>query len=307
MTLLQLNYVVEIAEHGSINKAAKNLFVSQSSISSAIRDLEEEIGITIFHRNNKGAEFTDEGHRFFSHIKPIIDQEKKVKSLYSAKGGRVTLRLRVSSQHYPFSVQAFVQLLESVSQNKYDLQLKETSTYTIIENVSSGESDLGILFLSNTTKAFLKRILSSRDLEFHPLKAVPPHAYLRKGHPLAYKESISAHELDQFPYAIFDKDHSVSLNFSEEVVLTGFEPSQKTISINDRCAMYSVLAHSDAFSIGSGLLPEGFYDSDIVSIPIVAPVDQVQLGWIQQKGRILTQIAEDYIKILKAVLEQISG
>ena len=304
MTLLQLRYLIEIAECGSINKAAKNLFVSQSGISNALRELEEELGIAIFRRNNKGVEFTEEGLQFYEQIKPMMEMEKSILKRYAGKSGAAALRLRVSAQHYPFAVQAFVRFLQGIDRQKYDLQLRETNTYAIIDEVAGGESDLGILFLSNTIRAFIIKQLTARDLEFHFLKSVIPHAFMRRNHPLAGQAFISVDALEGYPYAVFDKERAISMNFSEEVVLNGFIPSAKSISLNDRCTMYSVLAHSDAYSLGSGLLPAGFSDPNIVAVPIKEPVDQVELGWIQQKGHPLSRAALAYLDILKDCLEE---
>ncbi|MDR1193160.1 MAG: LysR family transcriptional regulator [Peptococcaceae bacterium] len=308
MTLLQLRYLAEIAECGSINKAAKNLFVSQSGISSAIRELEEELGAVLFARNNKGVEFTDEGRRFFALIQPILEQEKKIQKLYAGKNGRPASRLRVSAHHYPFVSQAFALYLQSVEQTrgKYDLRLRETNTYYIIEDVAGGASDLGILFLSNVIEVFIRRLLASRGLTFHFLKAVTPHAFMRKGHPLAGRAPLEVRDLNDYPFVAFDQERAASLNFSEEMALTGFDPPQKLISLSDRHSCYDVMAGSDAISIGTGLLPAGFHHPDVIAVPIKSPGDQIKLGWIWKEDLPFSQEAEQFLGLLESCLASLS-
>lgn len=302
MTLIQLNYVIEIANSGSINKASKNLFVSQSCISSAIHDLEDELGIHIFVRTNKGVEFTEEGREFHSSIRPIVEQQQRILRMYASNNTSGALKLSVSTQHYPFSSQAFVRFLNGVTKERYTLRLKETHIQDIIDDVDNRQSDVGILFMSKNTEHFIKKALFVRDLEFTLLKRVRPHAFLGTHHPLAKKTSLTVSELEKYPFAVFDQGGAATTNFSEEIVLTGFIPSQKTIYVFDRNSVYNVLSHSDAFSLGSGLLPRGYCDPDVVSVPIESPGDEMQLGWIKQKYRTLPAPALEYITLLERCL-----
>ena len=308
MTLLQLRYLAEIAESGSINKASKNLFISQSSISNAIRELEDELGFVIFLRHNKGVEFTDEGRRFYESALPLLEQEKKLMKAYGKKSASFSPRLRISSHHYPFVTQAFIRCLQSInrSQNKYDFRLRETNTQYIIEDVAAESSDVGVLFLSNVIREFIERLLSERDLKFHPLKTVVPHAFIGKNHPLAHRQYLDVQELGNYPFVAFDQERAAFLHFSEEIALADFQPSQKMIFISDRASSYQVQAGTDAISVGTGLLPPGFHHPDIVAIPIRNPGDRIHLGWIQKKDTVLSQEANAFIEILKVCLEELN-
>ncbi|MDR1620947.1 MAG: LysR family transcriptional regulator [Synergistaceae bacterium] len=308
MTLLQLRYLAEIAESGSINKASKNLFISQSSISNAIRELEDELGFVIFSRHNKGVEFTDEGRRFYECALPLLEQEKKLMKAYSKKNASSSPRLRISSHHYPFVTQAFIRYLQSIdrNRNKYDLRLRETNTQYIIEDVARENSDVGVLFLSNVIREFIERLLSGSELNFHPLKTVVPHAFMGKNHPLAHREYLDVQELGNYPFIAFDQERPASLHFSEEIALVDFQPSQKIILATDRASSYDIEAGTDAISIGTGLLPPGFHHPDVVAIPIRNPGDQIHLGWIQKKDVALSQEAKTFIEMLKACLEELN-
>ncbi|MDR1977658.1 MAG: LysR family transcriptional regulator [Synergistaceae bacterium] len=307
MTLLQLHYLAEIAESGSINKASKNLFISQSSISNAIRELEDELGFVIFLRHNKGVEFTDEGRRFYDCVLPLLEQEKKIMKTYGDKNASLSPRLQVSSHHYPFVGQAFIRYLKSIdpSQNKYDLRLKETNTRLIIEDVATGNSDVGVLFLSNVIREYIQRLLSERDLEFHPLRTVVPHAFMGKNHPLAHRKCLDVQELGNYPFVAFDQERAAPLHFSEEIALADFQPSQRNILVSDRASAYNVEANTDAISVGTGLLPSGFHHPDVIAIPIGNPGDYIHLGWIQKKDTALGPEAQSFVDILKGCLKEL--
>jgi DNA-binding transcriptional LysR family regulator len=309
MTLLQLHYLAEIAKSGSISKASKKLFISQSSISNALRELEAELGFVIFLRHNKGVEFTEEGRRFYECALPLLEQEKKIMQTYGEKNIFHPPRLWISSHHYPFVSQAFVRYIQSIApnQSKYDLKLRETNTQYIIEDVATENCDLGVLFLSNIICEYIQRLLFERDLEFHLLKTIVPHAFVGKNHPLARQQYLDVQELGNYPYIAFDQERAASLHFSEEIVLADYQPSQKTILLTDRATCYNIVANTDAISIGTGLLPPGFHPADILSIPIKDPGDYIQLGWIQKKNSAFSPEAKAFIDILKICLEELGG
>ena len=155
MTFLQLNYISEIYNCGSINKAAQNLFVSQSSLSSSIRELEEEIGIQIFIRSNRGITLTEEGQEFLARIRPILEQQRKVERFYSDRNSEESARLSISAQRYPFCTKAFVEFLGRQEIVGYEFSFKETDMDKVIADVSGRKSDIGIIFLSDMTEKFM--------------------------------------------------------------------------------------------------------------------------------------------------------
>jgi len=302
MTLIQLGYIIEIAKVGSINKAAKNLFVSQSNISSAIRELEEEIGITIFYRTNKGVEFTEEGHTFYVNIRPIWEQQQKVVQMYSSKSTTSSLRLSISAHRYPFAVQAFVRLLNGMQHNSYVMRIKETNTHDIMKEVSSQQSDFGILFLSNSTEQFIRKALELWEMEFHLLKKIAPHVFIGDHHPLAGSDSIDIGQLSAYPFIMFDQKNSSFPYFAEEIIPEGFNPPQQIIYINDRSTAYNIMVNSQAYTLGTGLLPQNYGSNGVISIPIKGLSDEMQIGWIKLKNRELTPIAQEYIHWLESYL-----
>ena len=139
MTLKQLEYVVKVAECGTVSGAAKALFVAQPSLSAAIQELESEMHLTLFHRTNKGVIVTKEGEVFLSYARQILEQTALLESRY--KGDPVRKQaFCVSTQHYSFAVNAFVDLIRERGGDRYDFSLRETQTYEIIEDVHSAKA-----------------------------------------------------------------------------------------------------------------------------------------------------------------------
>ena len=298
MTLMQLEYIMEIYQCGSMNKAAQNLFVSQSAISTAIKELEEELGITIFVRSNRGISLTEEGQEFISKTHPLLQQAKEVELFYS-RNGQENPRLSISTQRYPFCAKAFVEFLKTQKDPNFRYGFKECPMGKVIEEVHTGKSDLGIIFLSDMTEVFLSKLFQSKNLAFHEMKRLRPHVFMNDGHPLAQYKEVPLSELRKYPFVIFSKKDENSLNFSEEAILNQNIDYNQIIYVNDRATAYNIIAHTTAISTGSGVLPVGYYDPRISAIPIAPPVCDMRIGWIAKKEEPLSQKANEFVIILE--------
>ena len=143
MTLTQLKYIIETAKAGTISRAAEKLYISQPSLTAAIRELEHEFGITIFQRTNKGIILTSEGEEFLGYARQVITQTSLMEERYSG-ATPVRHQFCVSTQHYSFAVEAFVELLKTYGGKTYDFRLRETQTYEIREEVAKRKCELGV-------------------------------------------------------------------------------------------------------------------------------------------------------------------
>lgn len=145
MTLQQLKYVITVAETGTITEAANRLYVSQPSLTNAIHELEKEMNIVIFNRTNKGITLSKEGDDFLGYARQVLEQAAILEDKYKGNPGGKK-QFCVSTQHYSFAVNAFVDLIKQYGQEEYDFSLRETQTYEIIEDVARLRSEIGILF-----------------------------------------------------------------------------------------------------------------------------------------------------------------
>lgn len=295
---------MEIYNCGSINKAAQKLFLSQSSLSSSIREIENEFNIKIFARSNRGIELTEDGKEFITHIRPILEQQKTIENYYADRDSNDYVSLSVASQRYPFCAKAFVLFIQNQEVMKYSLSYKEAEMDKVIESVSARKSEIGIIFISDITEKFMNRVFAANDLVFHELMRIKPHAFINVNHPLAVKESVKIKELFEYPYVAFSKKNNDSFNYSEEAVIPDIDRFKKIVYVNDRASNYNVLVHTDCVSTGSGILPEGYGDDRIKSIPIEDANDYMRLGWISLKDMAISQYAEEYINILKKIIKE---
>ena len=306
MTFQQLEYVVEISKCGSINKAAQKLFLSQSGISTAVRELEQELGIRIFARSNRGVEFTQEGKEFLSYAISLLEQKHRIEGLYKDSRDDAPMRFSVSCQRYPFCVDAFLRLLDIAEDNRYHFSIRETGMDAVIGDVYDHRSDIGIICLTDLTEKIIRRLLDSRELSFHELAAVSPCIYVRREHPLAHLASVTEKDLDGYPYVSFDHDQGVASDFFEEYPMVSLKKPAKCISVNNRATAMYVLARTDAFTTGSGLLSEPVCNPSVITIPLEGKTC-IHLGWIHGKNGKLSAQTEGFIHLLeKAVSDSIA-
>lgn len=219
MTLSQLRYAITVADSRSMNQAAQKLFISQPSLSAAIRELEDEVGIEIFRRTNRGIQVTPDGEEFVGYARQVVEQYALIEARYVDKE-KVKKKFGVSMQHYSFAVQAFVEMVRRFGMERYEFSIYETQTYDVIENVKNFRSELGILYLNDFNRKVLGKIFEENNLEFHELFDCQEYVYLWSGHPLAKKKEITLEDLEDYPFLSFDQGSNNSFYFAEEVFST---------------------------------------------------------------------------------------
>lgn len=294
LTLQQLRYAIEIANSGSMNEAAKRLFVSQPSLSNAIKELENELGITIFERNNRGISLSAEGVEFLGYARQIIEQTEFMEHRYTGKK-RSPIYFAISTQHYAFVVDAFARLMKEKQIVEHNFSLRETQTYEIIEDVRTLRSDLGILYINESNYKVMNKLFSDGNLKFTPLFNTHPHVYVRAGHILAGKESITVEDILPFPYVTFEQGDNSSLHFSEEML--SFTQIEKNIKVTDRATLTHLLLGSDSYTIGTGIMASELNVGGLVTIPFDSH-EVFTVGWIAHKDRKPSEIMSTYIEIL---------
>ncbi|HBQ26527.1 MAG TPA: LysR family transcriptional regulator, partial [Syntrophomonas sp.] len=265
MTLQQLRYIIKIVECGSITEAAKQLFISQPSLSNAVKELETELGIEIFYRTTKGISLSIDGTEFLSYARQVIEQTELLEQRYLGKKPSKQL-CSVSTQHYAFAVNAFVNLLKALDVDEYKFTLRETRTYEIIEDVKNLRSEIGIIYLSDFNKQVLNKLLKENHLIFNPLFEAAPHVFISSVHPLAKKKSVTLEDLDDFPFLAFEQGEYNSFYFSEEILSTA--PHKKTIHVSDRATLFNLLIGLNGYTICTGVLNSDLNGENIISVPL---------------------------------------
>ena len=300
MTLQQLKYIVTVAETGNITEAAKRLFISQPSLTNAVRELENEMQVTIFNRTNKGVVVTNEGDVFLSYARQILEQVGLLEEKYlNVKERRP--RFSVSCQHYSFAVNAFVDVIKAFDANQYDFTLRETQTYEIIEDVSKLRSEIGILYVSSKNEEIIGKLLKQNDLEFQELFVAKPHVFIYSKHPLAERESIALEELEEYPYLSFEQGEYNSFYFSEEILST--LDRKKNIKVRDRATLFNLVIGLNGYTVSSGVISRELNGENIIAKPLLVD-EYMRIGIIRQKNMPLSRYGVLYIEALQKYIKQ---
>lgn len=267
MTIQQCKYILAIAKYGSMNEASKALLISQASLSTAVRELEDEFGIRIFDRSNKGVRITRDGAEFIRYARQLISQYEVITDRYDGGRGRGVKNFAVTSQHYDFVAQAFVEFMQSFDGN-YNLSLKEARTIEVIEDVTDLQSDLGILVYPKAPGGgYMERYLKKCGLEYHELLETSPYVFLGKNHPLASSSILALDDLRDYPYITYDQGGAGPIEFSEELAENNH--TKRNIRINDRATLMNLLLSTDSYTIGTGIMSSELnYSGGVVSVKL---------------------------------------
>ena len=295
MKLTQLKYIVEVAETGTISKAAENLYLSQPSLTAAIKELESEFDITIFSRTNKGVVLTKEGEEFLGYARQVIGQIELMEERYK---GNTTVRHQfcVSAQHYSFAVEAFVKLIREYGGDEYDFRIRETQTYEIIEDVAKLKSDVGVLYLNRFNETVIRKLLRENDLSFNRLFTARPHVFVDAGNPLAQKKIITLDDLAPYPRLSYEQGDHNSFYFSEEILST--LECKKDIMVRDRATLFNLLIGLNGYTICSGVINTELNGENIVAVPLDVD-DYMEIGYILHRKIVPGKFTKGYIKALE--------
>lgn len=300
MTLQQLKYALTIADCGSMNEAAKQLFISQPSLSETMKELETEIGLDIFLRSNRGIVITPEGEEFFGYARQVTEQFGLLQSKYIDK--KVKEKFSVSTQHYTFAVKAFVETVKQIGMEQYEFAVHETTTISVIENVKNFKSEIGVLYENDFNEKVLNKMFKENGLEFVELFSCDTFVYLWSGHPLAKQDVITMEELDEYPCLSFDQGKNNSLYLAEEMKST-YE-YRRLIKANDRATLLNLMIGLNAYTLCSGIICEDLNGNDYKAVPL-KETEKMRIGYIKRKGAKVSHIGELYIEELKKYKEKV--
>ncbi|MCQ2577850.1 MAG: LysR family transcriptional regulator [Treponema sp.] len=307
MTLQQLKYVIGVSEIGSLNKASETLYVSQPSLTAAIHDVENEFNVKLFNRSSKGITLTNEGKDFVQHARQIYAQYENLLDDFDPSKKR-RKKFAVSCQHYSFCVKSFINLMEKYREagefNHYEFAINETRTLTVIEDVSTQRSEIGILYLSDFNRSFITKVLKSNDLSFTPLVSCNTYVYLWKNHPLAGKEFITFEELQPYPVLMFDQNAMSSFYYNEEIFAD--REYDKIIKTTDRATNLNLMVGMNAYCLCSGIISNELNGDDFIAVPFKDKENSEQameIGYISKNNVILSDAGKDYLEELKDYLK----
>ncbi len=292
MTILQLKYVIAIDEECSMRKAADRLYVSQPGLSSAVRDLERELGIQIFQRVHNGVVTTSAGASFIAYARSAVEQFERVEEKYLGKGNDKP-SFSVSMQHYTVAVNAFIETVKEYDLDEYQFSINETQTSEVIEDVKTMKSEVGVIALSDFNKNTFKKIFADASLEFNEIFSRNTYAYLSKHHPLSDREELSLEELQDYPCMVFDQGSNTSFYYREEALAT--YDYKKVISTNERATSMELMLGLNGYAVGAAMLGDSINSSELIAIKLKEE-ETLTFGYIVRKGGELSEMARTFIE-----------
>lgn len=295
MRIQQLQYLEAIAETGSINEAAKRLFISQPSLSQAMKELEKEYHLQLFYRSKAGITLTDGGREFLNYGRGVLDQVNLLDEHFRQDTVRKQ-QFSVSAQHYAFVVNAFVALVKEIGGSEYNFTLRETQTQGVLDDIQTNKSELGVTYLNGFNQTVMKRLIAEKDLTFTPLFVAQPHVFVGRDNPLTAKSHLSLADLEDYPYLSYEQGDTNSFYFAEEIQST--LPHLKHIQVSDRATIFNLMVGLDGYTISSGIISSDLNDEKIVAIPLDVD-DPITLGYLRHKKIELSATANRYLELLK--------
>lgn len=303
MTLQQIRYALAVSESGSMSRAADELFITQSALSCAIRELETEVGITIFLRTGKGVSLTPDGTEFLMYAARVWQQYGLLQEKYG-KNGSVKRKFGVSTQHYSFAVKAFVEMVKRFDTLNFEFAIRETKTLEVISDVGGLKSEVGILFRSAFNGKIIDRMLAENGLEFFPLIKCRAYVYMWKNHPLAHESSLSLEQLSEYPCLSFEQGDGAASYFAEEILSD--REYQRVIRSNDRATQLNLMVGLNGYTLCSGIICEELNGEEYVTVPFREDEEnrnsEMEIGYIRKKYSPLSDIAEIYVEEVKRYL-----
>ena len=298
MNIQQLRYVVAIANSGTFREAAEKMYVSQPSLSISVRDLEKELGFKIFRRTSSGTFLTRRGMEFYEKAQELVKGFDVFQNQY-ANPEEEKKEFSISSQHYDFLPPLITQFSVLYPENK-NFRIFESTTVQILDEVAQGHSELGIIYLNKqNTKGIMQRV-DKLGLEVVDLIHFQTHIYLRKGHPLAKKESLVMEDLAHLPTVRFTQEKDEYLYYSENFVDTS--GSSQLFNVTDRATLNGILERTDAYATGSGFLDSQSVNG-ITVIPLIDDLNN-KMVYVKREEVDLSPVAEKFVQVMEAYFDE---
>lgn len=299
LTLQQLRYFTAVATEGSISAAADLLYVAQPSMSSAMKELESRLGRTLLARSAKGVTLTVEGAEFLGYARQVLEQVQLLEHRYLGRPPSRRL-LGISTQHYSFSVDAFVRMVQASGAEEYEFSMRETRTEEIIEDVRTLRSEIGILYRNDFNRKVIDKLLRESRLVFHPLFLADPHIFISRTNPLASRRRATLEDLEDLPRLTFDQGANNSFYFAEEILST--LSSKREIRVSDRATIFNLMIGLGGYTISTGIISDEL-DPSIVAIPLDID-ERIEIGWIDHAAIPLTEQAQRYLEEVRSVVSE---
>lgn len=315
MTLNQLRYIITVAETGSINKAAGNLFISQSVLSTTIKNLEKELGHDIFIRSPKGIKLTPYGKILLSYMTPIDQQLKLLDNFLYLEGASSNQSLSLVSNGFPFLSHIWSRLYQKYAEDGLHIKHQECYGYEAINMVADNLADIAVVRLWDCYESVYNKQFESLKLEFHPIITLNIGVTVGPKNPLYYRneEWVTPDLLASYPMVMYD--YMDSGPFSDIFSRLQLKCSSSRFATTSRAAIYEAITYTDAYYLNSDYRVCRYYDMvpDLHCNPsqrILLLKDceiKSRIGWIKKIDHSLTPVAQEAIEMVYDYLSEDTG
>ncbi len=313
MNLQHLQYIVEIANCGSISKAAQTLYVSQPYLSKILREVESTYHLSIFSRDKNGIELTESGRLFVDMANDLLENAARFQKEFEDR--RDSYRLRVISGTFSHSMDAFLRMVDSLPDNNLRFSYREShNILDIINEVHAQKADIGVLSLNNSNYEYISKMLDSRRIAYHKLFETGTWIAVGENHPLISKtDSLTIEDLYEYNLVLYptfqDSDKAAMESIYNDASLKIFDLNRfkQIIYVHSRAALHNVLTRTNFIGIGTAPARDQENGFHIHSIPL--PLSDrtkeiikkgTSLYYIHLKDKELPKAASAYITFLES-------
>ena len=243
MNILHMKYAVEVAKVGSLNKAAETLLIAQPNISRSIKELEADLGITIFDRSSKGMFLTPEGENFIGYAKNILKQIEQVEDIY--KNGAVKKqKFSISVPRACYISEAFAQFSKNLSFDPAEIFYKETNSQRTINNILNHDYKLGIIRYAENYDKYFKTMLEEKGLSYEMVTEFSYSLIMSADSPLAELDEITFDDLTDYIEIAHADPYVPSLPLSKVVKEELPDNIERRIFIFERASQFDLLSEN---------------------------------------------------------------
>ncbi len=287
MNLNHLEYLITVAENGSINRAAQALYVSQPYLSGVIKSVEEELGFPVFRRTSTGVEPTELGVQALEGAKRILLELEQMRALKDQR----PQSLRIASCYSPFFMKCFLEMRAKLGSQPQD-SFQEMPLMECLHQLQMRQVDLALMgFLSNAKESYQKRA-AEHHCQLHSLLSnVPVQVMMRVGHPLSGQESVLSDQLREFPFVFYGDNESFSLLRRLQL---GDSPN--LITVSDRGSYFDILQSGDYLSVIALIGRSGPVRSDFCYIPLSNPKLSMDFVYATRNGEQLSEREKQFLR-----------
>lgn len=268
MNLMHIKYAVEVANEGSINKAAEKLYVGQPNLSRAIKELEASLGVKIFERSAKGMGLTSDGETFIRYAKTILRQVDEVESIFNGSGS-VKKRFSISVPRASYISDAFARFSNSLTNEaEAEIIYKETNSLRAIKNILHEDYKLGIIRYAENYDKYFKTMLDEKDMQYEMITEFSYVLAMSRDNPLASAEKITFDALKDYIEIAHADPYVPSLPLSQVRKEELPDNIGRRIFVFERASQFELLSENPETFMWVSPIPQKLLDRyDLVQIP----------------------------------------